>query len=185
MMYRMQKLEQEHMFVILLNTRNKVIGEPVEVYHGTLNSTSIRVAELLRPAVRANAASIILLHNHPSGDPTASTEDVNITRSIVEAGKMLDTDVLDHIIIGQGRFVSLKGKGLGFDQVRYGKRETEGFTRGGLIAPHPNLKYVFEVITFYKGFYNVYQALLKDPGGLYSVLSSHKGIRYTGKIVFF
>jgi DNA repair protein RadC len=115
MMYRMQSLEQEHMFVILLNTRNHVIGEPVEVYHGTLNSTSIRVAELLRPAVRANAASIILMHNHPSGDPSPSPEDAHVTRSIVEAGKMLDVDVLDHIIIGQGRFTSLKAKRLGFD----------------------------------------------------------------------
>jgi DNA repair protein RadC len=115
MMVRMQSLEQEHMFVILLNTRNHVIGEPVEVYHGTLNSTSIRVAELLRPAVRANAASIILMHNHPSGDPTPSPEDAHVTRSIVEAGKMLDVDVLDHIIIGQGRFTSLKAKRLGFD----------------------------------------------------------------------
>jgi DNA repair protein RadC len=115
MMVRMQSLEQEHMFVILLNTRNYVIGEPVEVYHGSLNSTSIRVVELLRPAVRANAASIILLHNHPSGNPTPSPEDAHVTKSIVEAGKMLDVDVLDHIVIGQGRFTSMKAKSLGFD----------------------------------------------------------------------
>ena len=115
MMVRMQSLEQEHMFVILLNTRNHVIGDPVLIYRGTLNSTSIRVAELLRPAVRANAASIILVHNHPSGDCTPSPEDAHVTRSIVEAGKMLDVDVLDHIIIGQGRFSSLKAKRLGFD----------------------------------------------------------------------
>jgi DNA repair protein RadC len=115
MMVRMQSLEQEHMFVILLNTRNHVIGEPVLVYRGTLNSTSIRVAELLRPAVRANAASIILIHNHPSGDCTPSSEDAHVTRSIVEAGKMLDLEILDHIIIGQGRFTSLKAKRLGFD----------------------------------------------------------------------
>jgi DNA repair protein RadC len=115
MMYRMQSLEQEHMFVILLNTRNHVIGDPVLIYRGTLNSTSIRMAELLRPAVRANAASIILMHNHPSGDPTPSPEDVHITRSIVDAGKMLDLQILDHIIIGQGRFTSLKAKRLGFD----------------------------------------------------------------------
>jgi DNA repair protein RadC len=115
MLYRLQHLEQEHMFVILLNTRNHVIGEPVEVYRGTLNSTSIRVAELLRPAVRANAASMILVHNHPSGDPMPSPEDVNVTRSIVEAGKMIDTEVLDHLVIGQGRFVSLRAKKLGFN----------------------------------------------------------------------
>jgi DNA repair protein RadC len=115
MMYRMQSLEQEHMFVVLLNTRNHVIGEPVEVYHGSLNYTSIRVAELMRPAVKANAVSIILVHNHPSGDPTPSPEDIRVTRSIVEAGRMIDTKVLDHLIVDQGRFVSLKGKGSGFD----------------------------------------------------------------------
>jgi len=115
MMYRMQYLEQEHMFVILLNTRNHVIGEPVEVYHGSLNSTSIRISELLRPAVRANAASIILLHNHPSGDCGPSPEDVHVTRSIVEAGKLLDVEVLDHIVTGQGVFTSMKAKRLGFD----------------------------------------------------------------------
>jgi DNA repair protein RadC len=115
MMYRMQNLEQEHLFVILLNTRNKVIGEPFEVYHGSLNTTLIRVGEVLRPAVRANAASVILVHNHPSGEAEVSPEDVSITRSVVQAGKMLDIETLDHIIIGQGRFVSLKAKGLGFD----------------------------------------------------------------------
>jgi DNA repair protein RadC len=69
MMVRMQKLEQEHIYVLILNTRNHVIGEPVEVYRGSLNSSLIRIGELLRPAVRANAASFILVHNHPSGAP--------------------------------------------------------------------------------------------------------------------
>ncbi len=116
LMFRMQKLDQEHMFVLLLNTRNRLIGEPVEVYHGSLSATLIRVGELLRPAVRANAAAVILAHNHPSGDPAPSPEDVSITRTIVEAGKMLDIEVLDHLIIGNGRFISLKSKGLSFDQ---------------------------------------------------------------------
>jgi len=115
MMTRMQSLQQEYMFVILLNTRNMVIGEPVEVYCGSLNTTSIRMAELLRPAVRANAASIILTHNHPSGSPIPSSEDIQVTRAIVEAGKMIDIEVLDNLILGQGRFVSLRDKGLGFD----------------------------------------------------------------------
>jgi len=115
MMYRMQKLEQEHIYVLLLNTRNHVIGEPVEIYRGSLNSSLIRTGEILRPAVRANAASFILIHNHPSGDCAPSPEDVQVTRMIVEAGKMLDVEALDHIIIGQGKFCSLKGKGLGFD----------------------------------------------------------------------
>jgi DNA repair protein RadC len=116
LLYRMQKLEQEHMMVLLLNTRNRLIGEPVEVYHGSLNSNLIRVSELLRPAVRANAASIILMHNHPSGDPTPSPEDLSVTKAIAEAGKMLDIEVLDHIIIGGGgRFISMKSRGLGFN----------------------------------------------------------------------
>ena len=114
LLYPMQKLDQEHMFVLLLNTRNKLIGEPVEVYHGSLNSTMVRIGEILRPAVRANAASIILVHNHPSGDPTPSPEDVNVTRTIFEAGKMLDIEILDHIVVGQGRFISMKSRGLGF-----------------------------------------------------------------------
>ncbi len=115
LMYRMQSLEQECLVVLVLDTRNRLIGEPVEVYHGSVNSTLIRVGELFRPAVRANATSILVAHNHPSGDPTPSPEDIAITRAIVEAGEMLDIEALDHIVIGHGRFVSLKSKGLGFE----------------------------------------------------------------------
>ncbi|MEW6716231.1 MAG: DNA repair protein RadC [Chloroflexota bacterium] len=112
-MYEMSALEQEEMRVMLLNTRNRVFAINT-VYIGSLNTSSVRVAELFRGAIRGNAASIILVHNHPSGDPTPSPEDVTVTRAIVEAGKMLDISVLDHIIIGQGRFESLKTRGLGF-----------------------------------------------------------------------
>jgi len=111
---RMQDLEKETLVVLLLNTRNKVIGEPIEVYLGSLNASLIRVGEVLRPAVRANAAAIIVAHNHPSGNPTVSPEDVNVTKAIVEAGKLLDIDVLDHLIVGRGAFTSMKSKGLGF-----------------------------------------------------------------------
>jgi len=107
MMYRMQYLEQEHMFVILLNTRNHVIGEPVDVYHGSLNSTSIRVAELFRPAVRANAASFILVHNHPSGNPTPSASDKELTQTVVKASKALNLTVHDHLIISRHGYFSL------------------------------------------------------------------------------
>jgi DNA repair protein RadC len=111
----MQGRDQEFLFVILLNTRNRVMGQPVEIYHGSLNTSLIRVGEVLRDAVRLNAASIVVAHNHPSGDPSPSPEDVAVTRAIVEAGKLLDVDVLDHIVVGQGgRFVSLKERGLGF-----------------------------------------------------------------------
>lgn len=114
LMYEMSALEQEHLRVLLLDTRNRVT-EVCEVYRGSLNSSLIRVAEIFRDAVRANAASVIIVHNHPSGDPTPSPEDVSVTRAIIEAGRLLDVEVLDHLVIGQGRFVSLKAKGLGFD----------------------------------------------------------------------
>lgn len=116
LLYRMQDLDQERLVVLLLDSRNHLIGEPVEVYHGSLNTTLIRIGEVLRPAVRANAAAILVAHNHPSGDPTPSADDVAVTRAIVKAGKMLDIDVHDHIVIGRGRFVSLKSRGLGFEK---------------------------------------------------------------------
>ena len=74
----------------------------------------VRVGEVFKQAIRQNAASIIVVHNHPSGDPTPSPEDVALTRAIVQAGKLLDIDVLDHLVIAGGKFVSLKEKGLGF-----------------------------------------------------------------------
>ena len=91
-----------------------MIGSPREVYHGSLNTSLIRVAEVFSEAVKVNAAGIIVVHNHPSGDPSPSPEDVAVTRALVEAGKLLDIDVLDHLVIGQHRFVSLKERGLGF-----------------------------------------------------------------------
>lgn len=107
---------QEHLIVLLLNTRNRVIGKR-EIYIGTVNGSAVRPAEVLRPAIRENAPSIIVVHNHPSGDPTPSGEDVAVTRDLIAAGKLMDIELLDHLVIGQGgRFVSLKEKGLGFDQ---------------------------------------------------------------------
>ena len=114
LMYRMAALEQEYLFVILLDTRNRVIGNPLEVYHGSLNTSLIRVGEVFREAIRLNAAGLIVAHNHPSGDPSPSPEDVAVTRALVEAGKLLDIDVLDHLVFGRYRFVSLKERGLGF-----------------------------------------------------------------------
>jgi DNA repair protein RadC len=116
LMYQMAALDQEYLFVILLDTRNRVLGRPLEVYHGSLNTSLIRVGELFREAIKVNAAALIVAHNHPSGDPTPSPEDVAVTRALVEAGKLLDIDVLDHLVIGRGRFVSLKERGLGFSQ---------------------------------------------------------------------
>ena len=112
--HEMSALEQEHLRVILLDTRNRVI-DIVEIYHGSLNSAQVRVAELFKPAIQRMSAAIILVHNHPSGDPTPSPDDVAVTRAVVQAGKLLDIDTLDHLVIGRGRFVSLKERGLGFD----------------------------------------------------------------------
>ena len=112
----MSVLPQEHLVVLLLNTRNQVVGKR-EIYIGTVNSSAVRPAEVLRPAVRENAPSIIVVHNHPSGDPKPSAEDVAVTRDLLSAGKLMDIELLDHLVIGQGgSFVSLKEKGLAFDQ---------------------------------------------------------------------
>lgn len=113
--YEMSLLEQEYLKVMLLDTRNRVM-EVVEVYHGSLNTSQVRVAELFRPAIQRNAAAILALHNHPSQDPTPSPEDVAVTRAIIQAGNLLDLPLIDHIVLGgNGRYVSLKERGLAFD----------------------------------------------------------------------
>jgi len=106
-------LEQENLRVILLDTKNMVDGI-VTVYVGNVNAALVRVAEVFREAVRRNSPQLIVVHNHPSGDPTPSPEDVQVTEQIVSAGKLLDIDVLDHLIIGRQRYISLKERGLGF-----------------------------------------------------------------------
>jgi DNA repair protein RadC len=111
--YEMSALEQEELLVLLLDNRNRVLHiEPV--YRGSVNSSQVRVGELFKAAIRRNAAALIVAHNHPSGDPTPSPDDVAVTRAIVQAGKLLDIDVLDHLVIAGGKFVSLKERGLGF-----------------------------------------------------------------------
>lgn len=112
-MAEMGLLEKEHLRVILLNTRNHVL-DIVEVYKGSVNSSQVRVGEVLRPAVQRNASAVIVAHNHPSKDPTPSPDDVAVTRAIVQAGKLMDVDVLDHLVIGQGQYISMKERGLGF-----------------------------------------------------------------------
>jgi DNA repair protein RadC len=111
--YEMSALEQEHLRVILLDRRNRVM-ETVEVYKGSVNSSQIRVGEVFKEAIRTNASALIVIHNHPSGDPAPSPDDVAVTRAIVQAGKLLDVEVLDHLVIGHGKWVSLKERGLGF-----------------------------------------------------------------------
>jgi len=113
LMGEMGLLEQEQMRAILLDTKNRVIAIPT-IYVGSVNTTMIRVAELFREAIRRNCPSLIAAHNHPSGDPTPSPEDVAVTRQIVEAGKLMDIEVLDHLVLGRQQWVSLKERGLGF-----------------------------------------------------------------------
>ena len=113
--YEMSALEQEELRVMLLDTRNRV-QDVITIYRGSVNSSQVRIGEVFKSAIRRNAVNLIVVHNHPSGDPTPSPDDVALTRAIVQAGKLLDVDVLDHLVIGRGRFVSLKERGLGFGQ---------------------------------------------------------------------
>ncbi|TEB16465.1 hypothetical protein Psfp_01293 [Pelotomaculum sp. FP] len=110
-MEEMRRLDREHFRALLLNTRNQVIGVD-KVSVGTLNCSTVHPRELFRNAIKRSAASIILVHNHPSGDPAPSREDLDITGRLREAGKIVGIDVLDHIIIGDNRFTSFKAKGL-------------------------------------------------------------------------
>lgn len=105
------ELTQEVLLVILLNTKNYVIGVK-EVFKGSLNSSIVHPREIYKEAIKKSAASIIICHNHPSGDPTPSREDINITLRIKECGKIIGIDLLDHLIIGGRNFISLKEQGI-------------------------------------------------------------------------
>lgn len=115
LMLEMGQLDQEQLRVVILNTKNRVLKIHT-VYQGSLNASLVRVGEVFKEALRLNAAALILVHNHPSGELCASPEDVLLTRQVVEAGKLLDCEVLDHLIIGQGRWLSMRQNGLGFDK---------------------------------------------------------------------
>ncbi len=112
MQIEMSHLDQEHLKAICVDTKNRVM-KVQNIYIGTLDSAGLRVGEVFKEAIKLNSAAIIVCHNHPSGDPTPSPEDIAVTRQIVEAGTLLDVDVLDHLIIGHGRYVSLRERGLG------------------------------------------------------------------------
>jgi DNA repair protein RadC len=111
----MSNLAQEHVRVVCLDTKRH-IQTIHTVYQGTLNGTSVRLSELFREAFRRNSAAIILVHNHPSGDLTPSQDDLLITRQISTAGRLLNIPVLDHIIIGRGRWLSMGGEYPLFDE---------------------------------------------------------------------
>ena len=107
----MSNLAQEQMRVLLINTRNRVVGQRT-IYQGTVSSSLVRVAEVLRPAVMEAVPSIIVVHNHPTGDPVPSPNDVTVTRKLKQAADLLDVELLDHVVIGKGSFASLKDMGL-------------------------------------------------------------------------
>ena len=107
----MSLLDQEHLRVLLLNTRNQVLAV-TEVYKGNVSSSLVRTAEVFREAVRQNAPSVIVVHNHPSGDPAPSPDDVALTKTLVQAGQLLQIELLDHVVIGDRRFASLKQLGM-------------------------------------------------------------------------
>ena len=107
----MSGLAQEQLRVLLLDTKKKVVGQRV-IYQGNISSAIVRPAEVLRPAVVAAVPSIVVVHNHPSGDPYPSPEDVDATEKIAEAAKLLGIELLDHVVIGGDRFVSLAERGL-------------------------------------------------------------------------
>jgi len=110
-MEKLRHLDREHFMALLLNTRHEVLySETVSI--GTLNSSTVHPRELFKSAIKRSAAALILLHNHPSGDPTPSKEDIEVTRRLEKAGGIIGIEVLDHVIIGDNRYTSFKAEGL-------------------------------------------------------------------------
>ena len=107
----MSQLAQEQLRVLLIDTKSQVVGQRV-IYQGNISSAIVRTAEVFRPAVIEAVPSVIIAHNHPSRDPEPSPDDVMITRKLKQAAQLLDIDLLDHIVIGGKRHVSLKERGL-------------------------------------------------------------------------
>lgn len=111
LMARLRYEAREHFMILLLSTKNHVLAIPT-ISIGSLNASIVHPRELFREAINHSAAAVILVHNHPSGDPTPSQEDIMITRKMIDAGKILEIHVLDHVIIGDNKYVSLKEKGI-------------------------------------------------------------------------
>ncbi|MBU5444670.1 DNA repair protein RadC [Paenibacillus sp. MSJ-34] len=108
---QMRYLQKEHFVCLFLNTKNHLIAQET-LSMGSLNASIVHPREIFRAAIKCSSASVICAHNHPSGDPTPSAEDIGLTRRLVEAGEIIGIDVLDHLIIGDGSFISLKEQGL-------------------------------------------------------------------------
>jgi len=119
---QMGRLEREELRVVVLNTRNVVL-RVTTAYQGNVSASLVRIGELFRDAVRLDAAGVILVHNHPSGDPSPSPDDLHLTAEALAAGRLLDIDVLDHLVIGHDAYVSLRDRGVSFDR-REGPRHT-------------------------------------------------------------
>jgi DNA repair protein RadC len=109
----MSLLEKEELRVVVLDTKHRVL-KIERLYEGSVNQAQVRIAEVFKAAIKLNAVAIIVVHNHPSGDPTPSGADVSLTAELERAGQLLDIDLLDHLIIGRGTHVSLRRLGLGF-----------------------------------------------------------------------
>src|SRR5436190_8708580 len=116
LLLQMGRLERAELRVVLLNTKNVVL-RVATIYQGNVSSSLVRVGELFRDAVRLNATGLILAHNHPSGDPTPSPDDLHLTAEALAAGRLLDIDVLDHLVVGHDAWVSLRDRGVSFDRV--------------------------------------------------------------------
>jgi DNA repair protein RadC len=112
---QMGRLEREELRVVILDTKNHVL-RVATIYQGNVSSSLVRVGEIYRDAVRLNAAGIILVHNHPSGDPTPSPDDLHLTAEALAAGRLLDIQLLDHLVIGHDAYVSLRDRGVAFDR---------------------------------------------------------------------
>ena len=116
MEHRLRGMEREELWIVILDIRNHILGVE-QIYKGNVNSSIVRPAEIFKPAIIAQASSIILIHNHPSGDPTPSADDARVTKDCVQCGRLLDIDVLDHLVIGDERhgYVSMRERRLGFE----------------------------------------------------------------------
>ena len=121
---QMGRLEREELRVVVLDTKNHVL-RVATVYQGNVSASLVRVGELYRDAVRLNAASIILVHNHPSGDPTPSPDDLHLTAEALAAGRLLDIALLDHLVIGHDAYVSLRDRGVAFDRPEVTRRAAD------------------------------------------------------------
>jgi DNA repair protein RadC len=121
---QMGRLEREELRVVLLDTKNHVLRVST-VYQGNVSASLVRVGELFRDAVRLNAAGLILVHNHPSGDPTPSPDDLHLTAEALAAGRLLDIALLDHLVIGHDAYASMRDRGISFDRPGSGARAAD------------------------------------------------------------